>query len=96
MTGNRVEYRLCPAAAAGPVSVEAREPVLPLCGSLALAAIFPPTTDDDEDVEATDDWPTPPPPPCAAKASASFMAARRVRMKTRVVTGGQAPLPFCC
>ena len=94
MTGNRVEYLLCPAAAAGPVSVEASEPVLPLCGNLALAVMLPPTTT--EDVEATDDWPPPLWLPCAAKASASFMAALRVRIKTRVVTGGQAPLPFCC
>lgn len=49
MTGNRVEYRLCPAAAAGPVNVDAREPVLPLWGSLvatdmpeAAAEVLPP------------------------------------------------------
>lgn len=82
MTGNRVEYRLCPAAAAGPVSVEAKEPVLPLWGNL-VATDMPP-----EAVAEELPWP--------AKASASFMAARRVRIKTRVVTGGQAPPPFCC
>lgn len=77
MTGNLVEYRLWPAAAAGPVKVEARDPVLPLWGSLAAVMLEP------APAEAA-----------AAAARASFMAARRVRIKTRVVTGGHAPAPL--